>query len=89
MDPFTAIVVYLLIWWVVLFAVLPWGVRLETDLVPGQSTGAPANPRLLTKALATTGISAIIWLVVFFLIKSDVIDFGSAAATMMQEDKVQ
>jgi predicted secreted protein len=59
-----AVVIYLTIWWVVLFAVLPWGVRSQLeagDVVPGSDPGAPKAPMLLTKALWTTGISAIIF----------------------------
>ncbi|RFB80487.1 DUF1467 family protein [Methylovirgula sp. 4M-Z18] len=58
------IAVYLTIWWTVLFAILPWGVRSqhETDeMVQGTDPGAPVAPHLWIKALVTTGISALIW----------------------------
>lgn len=89
MDIITGIVVYLTIWWVVLYAVLPWGVKLEENPQTGHATSAPANPDLRRKFLVTSGISAIIWLVVWILIKNDVIDFRSIAAAMMQEDKAK
>ena len=39
----TAIAIYFLIWWIVLFAVLPWGVRAQgEDSPPGTDPGAPA-----------------------------------------------
>ena len=89
MDPVTAIAVYLVIWWMVLFCVLPWNVKPEEQPQSGHVASAPARPRLGLKFLVTSGISAIIWLVVFFLVKSDIVDFRSIAAAMMQEDNAK
>jgi predicted secreted protein len=60
----TAFAIFFLIWWVVLFAVLPWGIRSQHeagDMVPGTDPGAPAIPNLLRKLLWTTIISAVIF----------------------------
>lgn len=58
----TAIAVYFLIWWVVLFAVLPWGVRAQGDeTVPGTDPGAPRMPRLLTKLAWTTIVASVVY----------------------------
>ncbi len=60
----TAVAVYFLIWWVVLFAVLPWGVRSQHEggeIAPGTDPGAPALPRLGRKLLWTTLVSAVIF----------------------------
>ena len=41
----TAVAIFFLIWWVVLFAVLPWGVRSQHEggeITPGTDPGAPA-----------------------------------------------
>jgi len=64
---------YILIWWVVLFAVLPWGVRVPENPEPGHASSAPTNPRLWLKALITTGIAGLLWLGLFFLIRSGAI----------------
>jgi predicted secreted protein len=56
--------IYFVIWWIVLFAVLPWGVRSqheEGEIAPGTDPGAPVAPFLLRKAIATTLISAAIF----------------------------
>ena len=57
----TAVAIFFLIWWVVLFAVLPWGVRSQHEggeIAPGTDPGAPAIPHLGRKLLWTTLVSA-------------------------------
>ena len=71
----TGIVVYFLVWWVTLFAVLPLWVTPADPGDPGYAAGAPARPRLLLKAWITTAVSAIIWLVIFALVKSPWLSF--------------
>jgi predicted secreted protein len=59
-----AIAIFITIWFVVLFAVLPFGVRSQEEageIVPGTDPGAPASPRLLVKALWTTAIASVIF----------------------------
>ena len=43
MNWITGVVVYFLIWWLVLFAVLPWGVQREENPQPGHDPGAPVQ----------------------------------------------
>jgi predicted secreted protein len=60
----TAIAIYFIIWWVVLFAVLPWGVRSQEeggDVVSGSDPGAPIVPRLWWKLLWTTIVAGAIF----------------------------
>jgi len=60
----TAVAIYFLIWWVVLFAVLPWGVRSQHeagDIAEGTEPGAPAVPRLGRKLLWTTLVSTAVF----------------------------
>lgn len=73
MNWFTGTMVYLVLWWLVLFAVLPWGVRPSDDVEPGHDKGAPDKPRLWLKALITTAIAAIIWAGVYWAVTSEVI----------------
>jgi predicted secreted protein len=65
----TQIFMYLVIWWLTLFAVLPWGVRRTEQSDVGHDPGAPANPMLLKKAIATTIIAAVIWGAAFLFFK--------------------
>ena len=60
----TAVAIFFLIWWVVLFAVLPWGIRSQHEdgaMAPGTDPGAPILPRLGRKLLWTTLVSAVIF----------------------------
>ena len=79
MNWFAGIVVYLLIWWTALFAVLPIGTRpdSEGDASAGGWRGAPQRPLLWRKVVATTVISAILWLGVYALVESDWLSFRS------------
>ncbi len=65
--------VYLVIWWVVIFAVLPWGVRVPETHEPGHATSAPEDPKLGRKAAITTAISAVIWIGVYLIVQSDLV----------------
>jgi len=73
----SGIVVFVIIWWMILFTVLPWGVRREENPDDGHETGAPANPRLWLKFSVTTAISAVLWGVAFWAIEADWISFQS------------
>jgi predicted secreted protein len=71
----TGIIVYVLVWWITLFAVLPlWVTPAEPD-DPGYAAGAPQRPRLLLKMAITTAVSALIWLVIYALVKSPWLSF--------------
>jgi len=63
MNLLSIVAIYFVVWWIVLFVVLPWGVRTQAedeDIVLGTTHSAPARPMILRKALATTLVSAII-----------------------------
>ena len=77
MNWFVGIGMYIVIWWISIFAVLPWGVKPSPKGDPGNAAGAPANPRLLFKALITSVVAGVIWLVVYWAINADLIDFRS------------
>ena len=77
MNPVSAAVIFIIIWWMVLFFVLPFGIRQQNNPAPGDDAGAPANPRLLRKAGITTGIAIVVFAIVFWGIDTGVISlFG-------------
>lgn len=65
--------VYAIIWWVVLFAVLPWGVKVPDEHEPGHATSAPERPMLWRKALIATVIAAVLWAIAYYVIEADLI----------------
>ncbi|MGH7032322.1 MAG: DUF1467 family protein [Stellaceae bacterium] len=77
MSWFIGIATYVVIWWVTIFAVLPWGVRPAAEGDPGRRAGAPRNPRLWRKAAITSVVAGIVWLVVYWAVTMQLIDFRS------------
>ena len=77
MNLVSLIAIYFVVWWIVLFAVLPWGMRTqeeEGEVVLGSTHSAPSRPMLLRKVLITTLVAAVpvaaLWIAV------DYFDFG-------------
>ena len=78
MSPFSALVVFLLLWWVTLFAVLPLGVRGQAEdgkIVKGSEPGAPVKADMKRKLILTTIIAAILWIIVCGIILSGWVDW--------------
>jgi predicted secreted protein len=72
----TAIAIYFLIWWLMLFAVLPWGVRSQHeggDIAPGTDPGAPVIPRLWWKLLWTTILSGVVFAILYVVYTSKLV----------------
>ncbi len=70
--------IYMVTWWVVLFAVLPFGVVSQHEVDSqqnGTDPGAPIRPLLFRKALITTVIAAIIWSGIAYVIVNKPIGF--------------
>jgi len=71
MSWFTGVLVFIVIWWVVIFAVLPWGVRTPDKAEPGHATSAPVRPLLWRKVIITTLITCVLWGLAYWLITSE------------------
>ena len=84
MTLFTGAVVFVLVWWTVLFCVLPIGVRPDSDgaETPGGWRGAPLKAHLGRRILATTVVAAILWVGIYFLIESDWLSFRTGFLAM-------
>ena len=61
----SAVAIYFILWWTVLFAVLPWGVRNAHEagkkVEEGHEAGAPVTHGMRWKALVTTAITTMIF----------------------------
>ena len=71
----TGIIAYVIIWWMVLFTVLPWGNRPVDTPEVGHAAGAPARPRLFLKFAVTTLIATLVWVGVYLIIDAGWISF--------------
>ena len=67
--------VYLVIWWTVLFAILPLGVKRVENPGRGQEHGSPERPQLVRKAVITTIVAAVLWIGFFVLHQTDFFSF--------------
>jgi predicted secreted protein len=79
MSVATGIMVYIVIWWIVLFTVLPWGAHPPEHPEPGHATSAPERPRLLLKFAVTTVIAAIVFAALYWFIDQGFVSFRDAA----------
>ena len=77
MDPVSIVAVYFIIWWLVLFIVLPWGASSAHELgeavEPGSMKAAPVKPRILLKFAITTVLAGVIFATIYFIVASGVI----------------
>ena len=80
MQTTTAIAIYFLIWWITLFAVLPFGVRSQhegEDFAQGTDPGAPILARIGMKLVWTTIVASIVFAILAAIYKYKLIDIGS------------
>lgn len=75
----TSLFVYFVSWFLLLFVVLPWGVRRPDSPEPGHADGAPDRPRLALKFAITSLLAAIAWLVIFLIAESGIVSFRDMA----------
>ena len=73
----SGLAVYAIVWWLMIFMVLPWGVRPigREDVEKGQAAGAPRRPRLLSKMALNTVLASIVWGVIYVVVESGSISF--------------
>ena len=73
-----SIIIYVLIWWIIFFSVLPLGIQSNKEKfkerIEGVDPGAPNNPKIGKKFLITTIIASIIYIVIYYLVKFNLIN---------------
>lgn len=63
-------IIYIIIWWVVFFAILPIDVvRKKVYKIEGEDAGSPENPKILKKFIYCTGITTLLFFIIFLLMK--------------------
>jgi predicted secreted protein len=83
MSKTTAVAIYFLIWWVTLFAVLPWGVRNQEEsgeVSPGTDPGAPAIHRVWSKLGWTTLVATVIFAILSVIYMQGLIPYDALMA---------
>ena len=64
-----SVVIYVIIWWIVFFSLLPVDVnRNKNTKIEGEDPGSPENPKIVKKFLYTTIISLVIFLIIYYLV---------------------
>ncbi len=73
-DGFTTALTFVIVWWLVLFMVLPFGAAPPEEVQPGNARSAPARPRMLIKLLITTLVAAFLTAAVIWFLQSGLIE---------------
>ena len=70
MSPTGLAIIYIILWWIIFFAILPIDVeRNKTLKVEGEDPGSPENPKMFKKFIYCTGITTILFIIIFLLMK--------------------
>ena len=70
MSPTGLAIIYIILWWIIFFAILPIDVERNNTLkVEGEDPGSPENPKMLKKFIYCTGITTILFIIIFLLMK--------------------
>ncbi len=67
----TFLVIFVILWWLILFLILPIGVKKQESVEFGNDPGAPTNPMLKKKFLITTIIAFVLTLITI-IIKNEI-----------------
>ena len=73
-----SIIVFVLIWWIIFFSILPIGIQSNKETfrekLEGNDPGAPKNPKIAKKIIITTIITSIIFVVIYYLVKINILN---------------
>lgn len=79
MNPVSAIVIFIVIWWLTLFIVLPFGVRRTENPEAGHDPGAPMRPMMWRKVAVTTAITVVLFAILYAIAEYDLISLQDLA----------
>jgi predicted secreted protein len=81
MSLFGGVVTFIVVWWVVLFTVLPFGIQSQVEshipIIKGTEAGAPQKPNLKFKFLVSTAIALCVWGSFFFLFYNNILSIDA------------
>ena len=71
-------IIYIIIWWMVFFIILPIDVNRHKSIkIDGEDAGSPENPKMLKKFIYCTGITTVIFMIIYLLIKYEILNLRS------------
>lgn len=79
MNLFASAITFIVVWWLVLFMVLPFGAAPPDDVGEGHASSAPAKPRMLIKLLVTTVLAIGVTYALQWFLQSGLIELRPAA----------
>ncbi|MDA9634975.1 DUF1467 family protein [Candidatus Pelagibacter sp.] len=63
-------IIYIIIWWIVFFTILPIDVNRQKSIkIDGEDAGSPENPKMSKKFIYCTGITTVFFVIIYLLIK--------------------
>lgn len=66
-----SLAIFFMMWWIILFAMLPFGLRRTQeeagDVIPGSEASAPDRPHLLRVIILTTMITCVLFAAYYWL----------------------
>ena len=70
-----SLIIYVMIWWIVFFSVLPFGIKSNKKIfeenIEGNDPGAPKNPQIAKKFFITTIITSMVFIVIYYLVTNN------------------
>ena len=75
-----AMAIYFIVWWIVLFTVLPIGMRTQGEeghVEPGTPASAPVEPRLFPKIILTTILASLVFAFIYAVIVHKIIELDN------------
>jgi len=71
-------IIYIIIWWMIFFIILPIDVNRQKPIkIDGEDAGSPENPKMLKKFIYCTGITTVIFVIIYLLIKYEILNLRS------------
>jgi predicted secreted protein len=70
-----SLIVYIIIWWIVFFSILPVGIISENkefrSSLRGSDSGAPKNPEIIKKFIITTVLTTIFFICIYYMVSNN------------------
>ena len=76
MDFVSGLVVFILLWWWVFFMSLPFGIKIPHVVETGHATSAPEKPGLWFKAMISTVVALVLFVIVYLIIDTGLISLS-------------